>query len=110
MHLLPTMDLHDQADGLVVELRRPGIDTRDVEVCILKEHLIVTGRFEQTGEHPGGEQSYTERWVLRLPTDLNADESRASLKEGMLTVMLPKKKREPSIRTASYKDVQLERT
>jgi len=103
------MNAQNRRNDFVVVLERPGIDARDIDVVIEQGHLIVTEAREQSSEPKEGEQSYTERWVMHCPASVDLDETTASLKEGLLTVTLPKSKKELSTRRASYKKVTLER-
>jgi HSP20 family protein len=96
----PTMDMYNRKDNIVVELEIPGIKEEDIDISIEQDHLIVKGSRKQSSEHKEGDQFYTERSygefhrVIHLPTSVDEDKVTANLKEGLLTVTMPKKKKE----------------
>jgi HSP20 family protein len=96
----PTMDIYNKGDNLVVELEMPGIKEGDIDISIEQDHLVVTGSRKQSSEHKEGDQYYLERSygkfhrVVHLPESVDESKVTASLKEGLLTVTLPKKKKE----------------
>lgn len=96
----PTVDIFNCGDNLVVELELPGIKEGDISVSVEQDHLVVTGSRSQTGEQKEGDRYYAERSygefhrVIHLPVGVDADKVTASLKDGLLTVTLPKQKKE----------------
>jgi HSP20 family protein len=96
----PTMDIYNRGDNLVVELEIPGIEEEDIDISIEQDHLIVKGSRKQSSEHKEGDRYYTERSygefhrVVHLPASVDEDKVTASLKEGLLTITLPKTKKE----------------
>jgi HSP20 family protein len=105
----PTIDIYDRADDIVAELELPGLDAKNVDVSVEDDHLIVEGRRQRNGQYADEEQYYTERAyggfhrIVHLPTSVDPDKVIADLKDGILTVTLPKKER------AKAKKVKLNR-
>jgi HSP20 family protein len=96
----PTMDIYNRKEELVVELEIPGMKPGDIDITVEDNHLIVEGSRNRSSEFSDDERYYSERLfgsfhrVVHLPTDVDDTKSKASFKEGMLVVRLPKKKRE----------------
>ena len=96
----PTMDIYNRKDELVVELEIPGIKPEDIDITVEDNHLIVEGSRSRSSEFSDDERYYSERLfgklhrVVHLPTDVDDAKSKASFRDGMLVVRLPKKKRE----------------
>ncbi len=92
---LPGMDLAsgDKAYAMHVEL--PGVDPGNVEVKVEDRVLTVSG--EKKEEHAEGEQKHVAERVygrflrrLSLPDDADEAAIRASFKNGVLTVEIPR--------------------
>jgi HSP20 family protein len=89
------VDIHEQAEAFVVQLDVPGLRQEDLGLQVEGRHLQVTGerlRFETegsrilTGERPHGRFSRH----VPLPADVAIDRIRATLKDGVLSVWLPR--------------------
>ena len=93
---VPAVDLYEEKDEIVVKAELPGIDKDGIEVNLSDHHLIIKG--EKKKEEEVKEENYyrSERSygsflrALELPTDVHADKVKASFKNGILEVRLPK--------------------
>jgi HSP20 family protein len=93
---LPAVDVKATPDEILVEAALPGVKPEDVEVSVDGEVLTIKGSFkreeatEETGymyrELSRGEFSRT----IALPAPVRIPEAKASFKDGMLTLTLPK--------------------
>jgi HSP20 family protein len=92
----PVCDLWETKDDLVVNFELPGISEKDVNVSITGDVLTVKG--ERRWQDVQKDDSYHrlervygkfERSV-ELPIPVQADKVKASYREGVLTVKLPK--------------------
>jgi len=89
-------DLFEDESKLVVRLEVPGLDKADLDVEIGADALVVSGekRFEQEktqGRWRVMQCAYGSfRRVVPLPVAVKADEARATYKNGVLRVELPK--------------------
>ncbi|MDX5445634.1 MAG: Hsp20/alpha crystallin family protein [Zoogloeaceae bacterium] len=89
-------DLFEDDDKLVVRIEVPGLDKADLQVDVHADSLIVSGekRFEQ--EQTQGRWRVMQcaygsfRRVVPLPVAVKTDAARASYKNGVLRVELPK--------------------
>jgi HSP20 family protein len=92
----PAADMYETKDELVIKADLPGMSEKDVQVTITGDLLSLKGqRVEPEGMKP--EQYFrAERWegrverIFQLPIPVQADKVRASYRDGVLTVMLPK--------------------
>lgn len=85
----------DQAFTVTAEL--PGIGEKDVNVSFKERVLTFSGERKNSAESKAGaEPSYTEssfgtfRRALRLGAEIDEEKITASIKNGLLTVVLPK--------------------
>jgi HSP20 family protein len=110
--LLP-LDIHDEDGKYVVKADLPGVDKKDVAVEVSPDGQFLTISGSRSEEHREGGQGgggeggkggelarplrVERRWSswsrsLALSPDVDADAVKASLKEGVLCVELPKKR------------------
>lgn len=94
---LPSVDVSETADKIVVKAEIPGMDAKDIDISLSGDVLTIKG--EKKTEREEKEENYhlVERSYgsfsrsLRLPMAVNADEIEATYKQGVLTVSCPKK-------------------
>jgi len=92
----PTVDFYEEKDDIVVKAELPGIDKNNVEVNLTDHTLTIKG--EKKKEEEVKEKNYyrSERSygsfvrALELPTNVHADKVKATFKDGVLEVRLPK--------------------
>lgn len=91
----PAYDVAETADNFVVTAQIPGVDRAGVETVIDGDDLVITGTraWKQPedwkllhAEIPAANY----RLVLRLDRRVNYETPKANLKDGVLTVTLPK--------------------
>ncbi|MEB3300273.1 MAG: Hsp20/alpha crystallin family protein [Candidatus Sericytochromatia bacterium] len=92
---VPAMDILEQAEGYVLMLDVPGMRLDDIVLNLEGRHLVVGG--ERMQLEPEGSKALTAerphgrfRKQVPLPPDVEAESIRASLKDGVLTVWLPR--------------------
>jgi HSP20 family protein len=93
----PCFDVTETREGYVLKADLPGIDEKDLKITLTANRLTVAGKRE-TEEKKEGEHHYTvERSFgsftrsFTLPSDVQGEKVHADLKNGVLTLMLPKK-------------------
>jgi HSP20 family protein len=92
----PSVDVYEEKDDIIVKAELPGMDKNDIEVNISDSQLILKG--EKKKEEKVEEENYyrCERSygaffrTLELPSTVQADKIKASFKNGVLEVRLPK--------------------
>lgn len=92
----PTLDVYQEADAVVVKAEVPGMEKKDLEVSIDGDMLTVRGEKKKEEDVHEGDYTYRERSYgflsrsVRLPTDVDAAKAKATFKNGVLTMRLPK--------------------
>lgn len=97
----PTTDIHETDDALIMTVEMPGVATDGVNVTLEKRDLTITGHIRPfvpegyaltVAEYREGdfERSFT------LSDTIDGGAIKAAMKDGILTLTLPKAKPEPS--------------
>jgi len=91
----PALCLQDNGDSLVLSADLPGLSPKDLDLSITGDTVVLKG--ERKVQVPDGYSvhrqergSYSFQRAYRLPSKVEADKAQASLKNGVLTVTLPK--------------------
>lgn len=93
--ILPAVNLYERENEVVIVADMPGVSEKNVEITVEKHVLTVSGRADWT-EPAGYDLRYREfapaefRRVFSLTSDLDADNIKAVMKHGVLTLTLPK--------------------
>ncbi len=82
----PLTDVFDEEDKVRVVMDMPGVDKDDIDIRVSEDGRVLTV------EAHGGDRTY--RKELRLPAEVDASRAKATYKNGVLTIELPKKSRE----------------
>jgi HSP20 family protein len=99
----PGVDLIERDDEIVVKAELPGIDKKDMDVSVTKNTVSIKGTTsheekEEKGDYYRSEISRGEyARTLTLPAEVDEDRVKATFKNGILELKLPKLK--PSKRT-----------
>jgi HSP20 family protein len=92
----PALDVYDDKDNLVVTLEVPGMKKEDIEISLHDGMLTVSGERKDEREETEGQAFRSERYFgkfqrsLSLPAAVDANKVKASYKDGILTIHLPK--------------------
>jgi len=92
----PALDVHEDKDQFTVNLELAGLKREDINVHLEDGTLIISGERKSENVAEGTEVHRRERFygkfsrALTLPTAVAADKVKASYKDGILTVTLPK--------------------
>ena len=105
---LPVMDVSETGKEIVVHAEIPGMDSKDIDISLNGRVLTIKGERKQ--EHEDKEKSYhrIERSYgsfsrsFELPADVDADKVKASYKDGVLVLNIPKTK-EQSVKKIEVK-------
>ena len=90
------LELAESDDSLTVRAEVPGFSTKEVEINVEPRLLIITGKHEAKEEGKKGKTIYSERCakeILRfidLPAEVDSSKVTATLKDGILSIELPK--------------------
>ena len=92
----PSVDVSESDDEIVVKAEIPGVSPQDVDISIDDNHLIISGEKKQESEEKEKnyyrvERSYGSfRRSLALPSGVDVDSIKASSKDGVLSIHIPK--------------------
>jgi HSP20 family protein len=92
----PAVDLFEEKDDIVVKAELPGMGKENIQVNLTDHNLTIRG--EKKKEEEVKEENYyrSERSYgsfvrsIELPADVQADKVKASFKNGVLEVRMPK--------------------
>ena len=97
----PSLDVIEKDDSFIASIELSGMSKDDVEINLNDDSLIISGekRQESTEEKDNvivSERSYGRfKRELLLPEHVDTDSISAKCENGVLTILLPKKKLEP---------------
>jgi len=92
----PAMDVTENEDSFTVRAELPGISEKDIDVSIASNVVTIRGEKKEDKEEKNGKVFRRETWsgsfqrTLSLPLAVDARNIKADLKDGVLTVVLPK--------------------
>ncbi len=94
----PRVDIYQTDQEVVATAELPGIASRDdVEVTLTGNTLTIKGEFKRGNEERHENYYHSERYygtfsrTLPLPVEVKPDQARASYRNGILEVRIPKK-------------------
>jgi HSP20 family protein len=96
---MPRVDVIDRDEELIVKAELPGVDKKDLDVSVTENTVTIKGSTsheekEEKGDYHRSEMSRgTYSRTLTLPTDVEADKAKATFKDGVLELSLPKMKK-----------------
>jgi HSP20 family protein len=90
----PPVDIEEQDDAYVIEAEAPGVKKDDVNIELISNELMITGEIKER-EREGILRKRTRRigrfeYRVRLPEQVDPDNVEAKLKDGVLSVRVPK--------------------
>jgi HSP20 family protein len=92
----PALDVYEDKDNLTVKAELPGMKREEIELSLHDGVLTISGEQKSEKKSEKGEVYRSERFVGRfqrtvtLASPVAADKVKASYKDGILTVTLPK--------------------
>ncbi len=93
----PAVDVHEDAESLVLRAELPGVKREDIDVAIDGNVLTLKGERRLENEESGNKYHRIERSYgsfvrqFQLPTNVDSTAVDANLSDGVLTLRLPKK-------------------
>jgi len=92
----PAVDMYETKDELVITAELPGLNEKDIHLSITGDMLTIRGERRWDQEVKQENHYRSERWfgkferTLPLPIPVQAEKVKASYRDGVLTVTLPK--------------------
>jgi HSP20 family protein len=93
---IPPVDVHETKKDVIVTMDIPAIDPKEIFISIIEGKLSVKGERKKEEELKNEECYRSERVcgsfqrIIQLPTDVIADKARATYKDGVLKITIPK--------------------
>jgi HSP20 family protein len=92
----PAIELADTDNSIMVKAMVPGVSKENLHLDITDDSLTLRGEIKEE-EKTEGKRFHRREWrygafarTIPLPTAVKADQAKAQLKEGVLTITLPK--------------------
>jgi HSP20 family protein len=96
--MVPSVDIFEDGDEVVVKADIPGVKKDDIDVTITENSLTISGERKQEKKVKEKDFHRIERSYgsfsrsFRLPENVNGDKAKAEFKNGVLEIRLPKVK------------------
>jgi HSP20 family protein len=110
---MPKIDIKETKDSIVVKAELPGIEEDKVDVEIMDNVMTISGEKAEEKVEEGEGYHYKESHTgtfqrsFSLPADVKAEKAEADMKDGILTIKVPKiepkKAKKVSIKSKSKK-------
>ena len=97
---LPRTQVRDTGDAVEVTAELPGIETEDVHIELQDDMLTIRGETTVEEERDGVkvERSVSFLRQLELPDGVDAEQARASYRNGVLSIRFPKRSQRENVR------------
>ncbi len=105
----PLIDIEEDNENIMVKAELPGMDKNEIKVTVRDNMLVISGERKQEKEAKDKtyhriERSYGQfSRTITLPAVVNADKIKASYKDGVLSITLPK----PEVMKPKQIDVEI---
>lgn len=93
---IPPVDIYETAEGFIVEAEVPGVNEEDIDIKVEDNVLFLRGMrktfregFRRCYRLEREEGYFSRRFILS--SEIDTENIRASLKDGVLIVIIPKK-------------------
>lgn len=99
---MPSLDIASEDDKYTVTVEVPGLSDKDINVELNNDVLTIKGNKKEESENRDKhfyrfERHYGEfQRVLALPADAQANDIRAEMKHGVLSIVIPRKPEDKS--------------
>ena len=98
------LEIEESDQELTVRAEIPGFSAKEIEIQLEPRKLTIAGKHETQGNNKKGKTIYSERYaneilrVVHLPTEIDSSKVSAILKDGILSIELPKAPHAKSVR------------
>jgi HSP20 family protein len=97
LQFVPAFEVKETKDAFLFKADLPGVEEKDLDVTVTEDRITVSGKRESEQRNEGERYFTYERQYgafsrsFTLPEGVNADEVHAELKDGVLSLRLPKR-------------------
>ncbi len=94
---IPPVDIYEDENNIVVKADLPGMDQKDIEVKVENNSLVIKGEKKFEDEEKKNNYHRIERFygtfqrVFTLPDTVDVEKIKATYKNGVLEITIPKK-------------------
>lgn len=94
--LAPRVDVIDRDDEVIVRAEVPGVEKKDLEVSLTETAVTIKGSTRREEKEEKGDYYRSEiaqgsfSRTVTLPSTVDADKAKASFKDGLLELAIPK--------------------
>lgn len=91
-----TVDVYQTEDDIVVQSTIAGVDQNDIDISVTNDMVTIKGKRATPEKIKSSDYYYQELFwgpfsrSIILPEDVDSDNAKASIKNGLLTIRLPK--------------------
>ncbi|HWA64478.1 MAG TPA: Hsp20/alpha crystallin family protein [Candidatus Paceibacterota bacterium] len=91
-----TVDVFQTEDEIVIQSTIAGVSRDDIDISVTRDMVTIKGARHQQEKVRSGDYYHQELYwgsfsrAIILPVDVDADSAKASYKNGILTIRLPK--------------------
>lgn len=95
--IIPAVEMFDRENEVVVKAELPGVNKKDIDLSITKDSITLKGEVRREEEikeenYYASERSYGSfTRTLALPVEVDSEKAKASFKNGVLELVIPKK-------------------
>ncbi len=92
----PLVDVEETKDNIIARIELPGMKKEDIKVTLMNNMLTISGERKHEAEEKGKTYYRIERAygrfqrTIELPTDVMSDKAKATYKDGILELVIPK--------------------
>jgi len=92
----PAVNIWEKGNGFVLEAELPGFAMNDLDITVEGAEVVLRGERKPIEQEADSTFHRRERWFgkferrLEFPVELDAGKAEATLKDGVLTLSLPK--------------------
>ncbi|MBN1331812.1 Hsp20/alpha crystallin family protein [Candidatus Dojkabacteria bacterium] len=92
------LDMFEEEDKVVIQLKAPGFDDKNVDITVEDNSVTITGNAESKEEEEDKKKKYYRKEIsqrsftrtVSLPSKVLAEQAKAEFKNGILHLELPK--------------------
>ncbi|MCX7837704.1 MAG: Hsp20/alpha crystallin family protein [candidate division WOR-3 bacterium] len=102
---VPLIDMYEKGNDNIVEAEIPGLEKEDLSVSVSENSVTIKGEIKKEKEVKEKDYYLCERSygsfsrTIELPTEVDSEKAKASYKNGILKITLPKKQPEKKLET-----------
>ena len=91
-----TVDVYQNNDDIIVQSTVAGVDQNDIDISVTTDMVTIKGKRSTQEKIKPSDYYYQELFwgpfsrSIILPEDVDSDNAKASMKNGLLTIRLPK--------------------